>query len=80
LIACTFIPSRLITDNALIASECFHTIQKGKKKEGSFHAYKLDLTKAYERVDWHYLEKILTKFGFHPKFVGWIMECISSVH
>jgi hypothetical protein len=39
----------------------------------------LDLTKAYERVDWNYLEKILTKFGFLPKFVGWIMECISSV-
>jgi hypothetical protein len=39
----------------------------------------LDLTKAYERVDWNYLEKILTKLGFHPKSVGWIMECISSV-
>jgi hypothetical protein len=73
-----FIPGRLISDNALIAFECFHAIQKDKKPEG-FCAYKLDLTKAYERVDWKYLETIMLKFGFHPRFVGWIMSCISSV-
>jgi hypothetical protein len=74
-----FIPGRLLTDNALIAFECFHNIQRYKKKEGSFCAYKLDLTKAYERVDWNYLKAVLLKFGFHPTFVGWIWSCISSV-
>jgi hypothetical protein len=68
-----FIPGRLITDNALIAFECFHHIQRNQKIEGAFCAYKLDLTKAYERVDWRYLQMVLTKFGFHPIFVGWIM-------
>jgi hypothetical protein len=47
-----YIPGRLITDNALIAFECFHNIQSNKKKDSNFCAYKLDLTKAYERVDW----------------------------
>jgi hypothetical protein len=75
----TFIPRRLITDNALIAFECFIAYRRTRKKDGSFCAYKLDLTKAYERVDWHYLKLILTKFGFHQTFVGWIMSCISSV-
>jgi hypothetical protein len=74
-----FIPGRLISDNALIAFECFHAIQTNKRPEG-FCAYKLDLTKAYERVDWQYLKTILLKFGFDPKFIGWIMSCISSVH
>jgi hypothetical protein len=74
-----FIPGRLITDNALIAFECFHSFQRNKKERGSFCAYKLDLTKAYERVDWRYLETILTKFGFHTTFVRWIMSCITSV-
>jgi hypothetical protein len=74
-----FIPGRLISDNALIAFECFHAIQTNKRPE-DFCAYKLDLTKAYERVDWQYLKTILLKFGFDPKFVGWIMSCISSVH
>jgi hypothetical protein len=63
----------------LIAFECFHAIQKNKKIDGGFCAYKLDLSKAYERVDWCYLQMILTKIGFDPKFVGWIMSCISSV-
>jgi hypothetical protein len=74
-----FIPGRLITDNALIAFECFHHIQRNQKTEGAFCAYKLDLTKAYERVDWRYLQMVLTKFGFHPIFVGWIMKCVTSV-
>ena len=51
-----FVPGRLITDNALIAFECFHYIQQEKDPEKSFCAYKLDLSKAYDRVDWIFLE------------------------
>jgi hypothetical protein len=50
-----FIPGRLISDNALIAFECFHAIHRSKKEENSFCAYKLDLSKAYDRVDWKFL-------------------------
>jgi hypothetical protein len=74
-----FIPGRLITDNALITFECFHSIQGNKKIDGGFCAYKLDLSKAYERVDWSYLRMILSKLGFHSKFVEWIMSCVTSV-
>jgi hypothetical protein len=74
-----FIPGRLITDNALITFECFHSIQRNKKIDGGFCAYKLDLSKAYERVDWSYLRMILSKLGFHSKFVEWIMSCVTSV-
>jgi hypothetical protein len=40
---------------------------------------KLDLQKAYDRVHWGFLKIVLNQFGFCPKFIGWIMECISSV-
>jgi hypothetical protein len=46
-----FVPGRLITDNGLLAFECFHYIQQEKDPEKSFCAYKLDLSKAYDRVD-----------------------------
>jgi hypothetical protein len=54
-----FIPGRMITDNALIAFECLHAINNGHRGCKKFGAYKLDLTKAYDRVDWRCLEGIL---------------------
>jgi hypothetical protein len=74
-----FLPGRLISDNALIAFECFHHIQKNKKADDNYCAYKLDLTKAYDRVDWGYLEGILLKFGFHKLWVKQVMACFTSV-
>jgi hypothetical protein len=46
-----FIPGRMIMDNALIAFECLHAIISGNNNCKGFGAYKLDLTKAYDRVD-----------------------------
>jgi hypothetical protein len=74
-----FIPGRLINDNALIAFECFHAIQRSRGGPDDFCALKLDLAKAYDRVDWSYLEGALTKLGFDQKWITWIMACVTSV-
>jgi hypothetical protein len=74
-----FIPGRMITDNVVIAFECIHAIQKVAGDKGDFCAYKLDLSKAYDRVGWGYLKLLLEKLGFHSKWVQWIMTCVSTV-
>lgn len=60
-----FVPHRLITDNALVAFECFHHMKTNRSKTGTM-ALKLDISKAYDRIDWHFLERTLTNFGFPP--------------
>jgi hypothetical protein len=74
-----FVPGRLITDNAMLAFECIHYIQQEKDPEKSFCAYKLDLSKAYDRVDWVFLEQMMLKLGFDHRWVHWIMRCVTSV-
>ena len=36
--------------------------------------------KAYDRVEWIFLEKMLCRLGFHVEFVDLIMACVRSVH
>ncbi|GKA59945.1 reverse transcriptase domain, reverse transcriptase zinc-binding domain protein [Tanacetum coccineum] len=41
-------------------------------------AFKVDIQKAYDTVDWVFLRSILVGFGFHEKMVTWIMECVTT--
>ncbi|XP_021716827.1 uncharacterized protein LOC110684695 [Chenopodium quinoa] len=59
-----FVPKRQITDNALIALELFHTMKKRSKGLRGTIAMKLDMSKAYDRVEWEFLRLLLTKLGF----------------
>jgi hypothetical protein len=39
----------------------------------------MDLSKAYDRVDWNFLEGALPKLGFDNRWVSWIMNCVRYV-
>lgn len=39
----------------------------------------MDLAKAYDRVDWDFLEGMLLKIGFCRKWTDWVMHCVRSV-
>ncbi|XP_021721322.1 uncharacterized protein LOC110688870 [Chenopodium quinoa] len=74
-----FVPGRLITDNALIAFEIFHSIKrKGEGRNGTI-ALKLDMSKAYDRVEWCFLEKVMIKMGFCANWIRRVMDFISCV-
>uniref|UniRef100_A0A453H0Z0 Reverse transcriptase domain-containing protein n=1 Tax=Aegilops tauschii subsp. strangulata TaxID=200361 RepID=A0A453H0Z0_AEGTS len=74
-----FIPGRLISDNSIIAFECIHHIQSMKQNSPVACAYKLDLSKASDRVDWDFLEKALVKWVSSAIWINWIMACVKSV-
>ena len=60
-----FVHGRLITDNVLVAFETMHHISKKKGGKVGEMALKLDMSKAYDRVEWVWLEKIYRKARVH---------------
>ncbi|KAG8367282.1 hypothetical protein BUALT_Bualt16G0056200 [Buddleja alternifolia] len=72
-----FVPGRNISDNSIITHEIMHSINSHSGKIGLM-AIKIDMAKAYDRVEWPLLLDILLKFGFHQTFVNWIKTSIST--
>lgn len=74
-----FIPNRLISDNVLGAFETLHTLSNRNLRRERYKALKLDMSKAYNRVKWSFLEAVMTKMGFDSKWINLIMSCINSI-
>ena len=44
-----------------------------------FMALKLDMSKAYDKVEWVFLENLMRKIGFCEQWIGLIMVCVKIV-
>ncbi|MFS7905001.1 putative RNA-directed DNA polymerase [Helianthus anomalus] len=71
-----FVSGRRISDNILLTQELMHNYHR--KVSPPRCAFKIDIQKAYDTVEWSFLEGTLTGFGFHTKMVKWIMACVAS--
>jgi len=63
-----FVSGRLITD-----------MQNKKRGADHFAALKLDMSKAYDRVEWNFLERMMLKLGFHHSWVEVLMKFVRTV-
>uniref|UniRef100_A0A803PWX1 Reverse transcriptase domain-containing protein n=1 Tax=Cannabis sativa TaxID=3483 RepID=A0A803PWX1_CANSA len=74
-----FLKGRLIHDNAIVGYECLHVMRKNRFRNGTKVALKLDMAKAYDRVEWRFLEAMMLKLGYDVPWVSKIMRCLTSV-
>ncbi|KAM1093085.1 hypothetical protein ACFX2I_020204 [Malus domestica] len=59
-----FVSGRLISDNSLLVAEVGHFLHNKRSGRDGFLALNLDLSKAYDRAEWGFLEAMLKCLGF----------------
>lgn len=74
-----FIEGRLLTDNAMIASEINHYIKRKMRRIDGVAGLKVDVSKAYDRLEWGFLEQMLNRFGFPSIWIQRVMQCVQTV-
>jgi hypothetical protein len=70
-----FVEGRKILDGIIVSHEAIHSL-KVSKKVGMM--MKLDMSKAYDRMNWDFLHKMLLAFGFGEDWVAWVMNLVST--
>ncbi|XP_062103945.1 uncharacterized protein LOC133815075 [Humulus lupulus] len=71
-----FVKGRTIAHNIMIFQDLIKNY--GRSSTSSRCAIKIDLSKAYDMVDWDFLEDLLNALSFPKKFIGWVMTCVRS--
>ena len=73
----TFILGRRGTDNVIVAQELVYTLGKKKGHQG-YMIIKIDLEKAFDRMEWSFVRSMFFSLGFHQDTIDLILSCISS--
>lgn len=70
-----FVGGSNILDSVVVLNE---TIDEVKRMRSKAIFFKIDFAKAYDSIDWVFLEVIMRRFNFHTKWIAWIMECVKT--
>ena len=65
-------------ESVLVAQEIMHSLKIAPRTR-SLMALKIDMEKAFDKVCWNFLFRVLSYFSFHPHFINWIKICVSSL-
>jgi hypothetical protein len=70
-----FVKERQILDGILIANE---VVDDARKNHKDLVLFKVDFEKAYDSVDWRYLDDVMRRMTFPVMWQKWIRECVGS--
>ena len=68
---------RRTSDNIIIVQEVIRTLISRRGRTG-YVVIKLDLEKAYDRLEWNYIQDTLEFFQLHPTLITLIMSMVTS--
>jgi hypothetical protein len=73
-----FVPGRNIHENIVVAKEMIHSMHRMRGMKGAF-AIKVDLSKAYDKLNWNFIWQVLKEINLPDSMVNVIMHAITSV-
>ncbi|GKV23692.1 hypothetical protein SLEP1_g33394 [Rubroshorea leprosula] len=74
----SFVASRSTVDNIILTQEAVHSMNRLKGRKGAM-MLKIDLHKAFDSVDWGFLQQVLLEFNIPHQLVKLIMFSVTSV-
>ena len=74
-----FVGGRLIQDNIIITHECLYRLKQAKTIAKNSFLAKIDMSKAFNRLEWDYLKACLKAFGFCSTWIGGVMKFVWTV-
>ncbi|EEC77009.1 hypothetical protein OsI_15342 [Oryza sativa Indica Group] len=74
-----FVKGRRISNNIVIAQEIAHSFNLTSYDQKAF-LLKIDLSKAFDRIEWSFIADALRRKGFHGNFIRLVLSCINSAN
>jgi hypothetical protein len=71
----SYVEGSQILDSVILAHEVIHSFQK-TRMPGML--LKINLSKAFNKISWDYMQEMLLAFGFYRLWVTWILNLTSS--
>jgi len=75
-----FVPNRLITDNTIVAFKVLHGMRNKRIGKIGQMAIKLDISKAYDQVEWEFLRHIMLILGIDAQWVKLAMKTVTTTY
>jgi predicted secreted protein len=72
-----FIEGIRISNNIIIAQEITHSFALSSWKDEAL-MLKIDLAKAFDRLEWNFIVAALEHKGLHDHFINLVHACVSS--